>query len=257
MGLVLLDDIKHITTMDQKIAEWFNSNFGLGGSWPWGNLLLCVLAIALSVLLCGMVGLEREKRGRSAGLRTHLLVGVGSCIVMIISIYGFPSSFTRDPARLAAQAVTGVGFLGAGAIIHSNGGIKGLTTAGTVWLVMAIGLACGSMNFLLALISSCAVMVVLVSFRRVERMVTKNNPMIIMLSPSETPVMTELLAVAKENNCSVTDITSQIVQDGEKRCIELIFKISSTNNAEIDIPKFVSDLEERTHAFSVQVLNHH
>ena len=151
-------------TFDQKIAEIFNTNFGMGGEWPWGNLILCAIAIVLSVILCGVIGLEREKRGRSAGLRTHLLVGVGSTVVMIISIYGFPAMFTgaeggmtRDVARLAAQVVAGVGFLGAGAIIHNNGGIKGLTTASTIWLVMAIGLACGSMNFLLAIDSTLAV----------------------------------------------------------------------------------------------------
>ena len=76
-----------LTTIDQKIATLFNDNFGLGGDWPWGNLILCIIALVLSVILCGIVGLEREKRGRSAGLRTHLLVGVGSAIIMIISIY--------------------------------------------------------------------------------------------------------------------------------------------------------------------------
>lgn len=247
-----------IVTIDQKIAEIFNDNFGLGGDWSWGNLLLCALSILLCIILCGVVGLEREKRGRSAGLRTHLLVGVGSCIIMIISTYGFPVFFeNRDPARLAAQVVAGVGFLGAGAIIHANGGIKGLTTAGTIWLAMAIGLACGSMNFILAIGATFAVMVVLISFRRVERFVTKNNPMIILMAPSDSPVMTDLLAVAKEYKCNVTDITTQIVQDGARSVLEIIFKLSSSDNAEIRIDDFVKKLEEKTNALSIQVLNHH
>lgn len=247
-----------IVTIDQKIAEIFNNNFGLGGDWSWGNLLLCVIAVLLSIILCGFVGLEREKRGRSAGLRTHLLVGVGSCIIMIISLYGFPQFFeSRDPARLSAQVVAGVGFLGAGAIIHFNGGIKGLTTAGTIWLAMAIGLACGSMNFILATGVTVAVMVVLVTFRRVEKFVTKNNPMVILLAPSDAPVMTDLLAVAKEYNCNVTDISTQIVQDGERSFLEVIFKLSSEDNTNIPIPTIVNELENRTKAISIQVLNHH
>ena len=108
-----------MVTIDQKLVELLSEKLTVNG-WPWGNLLLSVLALLLTVLMVGAVGIEREKRGRSAGLRTHLLVGVGSCIVMIVSIYGFPAGTTRDVARLAAQVVTGVGFLGAGAIISER-----------------------------------------------------------------------------------------------------------------------------------------
>lgn len=248
-----------IVTIDQQIADWFNSNFGLGGTWNWGNLIICSIAIILCVILCGAVGLEREKRGRSAGLRTHLLVGVGSCIIMIISIYGLPYSvgFTRDVARLAAQVVAGVGFLGAGAIIHNNGGIKGLTTASTIWLVMAIGLACGSMNFILAIIGTILTMIVLISFRRVERIVTRTNPLLIMLAPSDVPVMTDLLGIAKDFGYNITDMTSQIIQDGTQSRIEVTFKVSSDSKEAIQINEFVKALESKAHAISIQILNHH
>ena len=246
-----------LTTIDQKIAEIFNNNFGLGGDWPWGNLILCFIAIILSVILCGMVGLEREKRGRSAGLRTHLLVGVGSAIIMIISIYGFPAGYSRDVARLAAQVVTGVGFLGAGAIIHNNGGIKGLTTASTIWLVMAIGLACGSMNFVLAIGATIVVMIILVIFRKTERIVTRSNPQFVLLAKSDVPAMTYVLAVAKEHNLTVGDVNTQIVKDGDSSCIELVFKLSSEEKGELPINQIVQELQERTNAVSIQVLNHH
>ncbi len=103
-------------SFDQKLAEFLNAWTIGENQWPIGNFILCGIAMILSVLLCGVIGYEREKRGRTAGLRTHLLVGVGSCIVMIISIYGFPKLFfendyfERDVARLAAAVVTGVGF---------------------------------------------------------------------------------------------------------------------------------------------------
>lgn len=165
-----------MTTLDQKIIELIQEKLNING-WPWGNLILSTFAILLAVLLCGLVGYEREKRGRSAGLRTHLLVGVGSAVIMIISIYGFPGgSGGRDIARLAAGVLTGVGFLGAGAIIHDHGSIKGLTTAGTIWLVMAIGLACGSFNFIIAVLVTVVVMVVLTVFRKIEQRVNKNSP---------------------------------------------------------------------------------
>lgn len=264
-SLLLTSSSNPIVTVDQQIADWFNSNFGLGGDWNWGNLILCTISLILCVVLCGMVGLEREKRGRSAGLRTHLLVGIGSCIVMIISIYGLPyilnpdgnSYISRDVARLAAQVVAGVGFLGAGAIIHNNGGIKGLTTASTIWLVMAIGLACGSMNFILAILGTVIVMIVLVSFRRVERIVTRTNPLLIMLAPSDVPVMTDLLGIAKDFGYSITDMTSQIIQDGTESRIEVTFKVSSENNETIQINEFVKALEQKAHAISIQILNHH
>ena len=247
-----------IVTIDQFIAEWFNNLKFINGV-SWGNLILCSIAIIICVVLCGLVGLEREKRGRSAGLRTHLLVGVGSCIIMIISIYGFPDikDSTRDVARLAAQVVAGVGFLGAGAIIHNNGGIKGLTTASTIWLVMAIGLACGSMNFILAVIGTVVVMIVLVTFRRIERMVTRTNPYLVMLAPSDIPVMTDLLGVVKDFGYTITDLRSQIIKDGLQPSIEVTFKLSSENNEEVKVEQFVKALEEKAHAISVQVLNHH
>lgn len=246
-----------MTTLDQKIAEIFNSNFNLGGDWPWGNLVLCAIALFLCVVLCGLIGLEREKRGRSAGLRTHLLVGLGSCIIMIISIYGFPAGLSRDVARLAAQVITGVGFLGAGCVIHFQGGIKGLTTAGTIWLVMAVGLACGSMNFILALAATLIVMVVLVVFRKLETTVTKGAPQFIILADENVPVMTKILAYAKEHDYLVSEVSSRIVKDGNLSYIETTFKLSNTNKEEIDVDIIKNDLEKATKAINVQTLNHH
>lgn len=246
-----------VITIDQQLADYFNRNFDLGGSWNWGNFLLCFIAIILSVFLCGAVGLEREKRGRSAGLRTHLLVGVGSCIVMIISIYGFPQVMSRDVARLAAQVVTGVGFLGAGAIIYSQGGIKGLTTASTIWLVMAIGLACGSMNFLLAIACTIVVMIVLIVFRKFERRLSRSNPMFIVLAEEKCPIMFDVVSIAKDFKYNINDINSTIVKNGNLSCVELTFKVMGDNGAEIDIDSFVKKLQENKGIRDVQVLNHH
>ncbi len=98
--------------------------------------------IMLAALLGGMVGLEREWSGRAAGLRTNMLICIGSCLFTILSIYGFQSDAgIVDPSRIAAQIVTGVGFLCAGALIHRGGHVSGLTTAADIWVVSGIGMA--------------------------------------------------------------------------------------------------------------------
>ena len=242
-------------TIDQKIVQIIQDALNKS-DWPWGNLILSVLAVLLTVLLTGVVGFEREKRGRSAGLRTHLLVGVGSCAIMIISIYGFPQVFGehRDVARLAAGVLTGVGFLGAGAIIHDHGSIKGLTTAGTIWLVMAIGLACGSFNFVLAILVTAVVMLVLTAFRRIERKVGKNSPIFLLTSKTDVPALSIVLQYAKENNLIVSDVVTELVDD---KVVQIIFKLTSSRNAEIDVTKIEEDIKKLTQAVTVQNLNRH
>ena len=249
-----------IISIDQKIAEYFNNLWNYDG-WSWGNLILILISLLLTVILSSFIGLERELRGRSAGLRTHLLVSVGSAVIMIISIYGFPligEGMTRDPARLAAQVVAGVGFLGAGAIIHYAGGIRGLTTAGTIWLVMAIGLACGSMNFLLAIITTFIVMVVLITFRKLERRVTKNHPMIIVLTHANRPILTDVLSIARQFNVTVSDINTQIIQDKKKKKIQVVFRLSGEDSQQfVDTTGFVNEVKVRTNPIDIKVVNHH
>ena len=232
-----------MTTIDQIIAEKL-SGWQIG-IWPIGNFVLCVIALLLSAFLCGVIGFEREVRGRAAGLRTHILVGLGSCIIMIISIYGFPNIIVdgqvlnRDVARLAASVVTGVGFLGAGAIIHRHDGIRGLTTAATIWLVMAIGLACGSMNFILAIIGTVIVILFLTVFKKVENKISKNSPTIILHSEIGKPTLSKVLEVAKESYCELEDIRSELIDDS----IEFIFRVSSSS-ATFKIEEFMSKLEK-------------
>ncbi|MEK8132257.1 MgtC/SapB family protein [Paenibacillus filicis] len=117
---------------------------------PWSiDLFHITLRLLLSMLLGGLIGFEREQSSRAAGLRTHMLVCLGSTLIMLLSIYGF-SDFTRldhvqrDPARLAAQVISGIGFLGAGTILYTGKSITGLTTAASLWVVAAIGLAIGA-----------------------------------------------------------------------------------------------------------------
>ena len=109
------------------------------------------------------IGLEREYHAKEAGLRTHLLVALGSCLFMILSVYGFDFMLGRehvsfDPSRIAAQVVTGIGFIGAGTIIFQKQVVRGLTTAAGLWVTAAIGLACGNGMYWVALITTAIVL---------------------------------------------------------------------------------------------------
>lgn len=242
-------------TIDQKLVELLN-NWKVGAEeWPVGNLILCFIALVLCTILVGLVGIEREWRGRSAGLRTHLLVGVGSCIIMIISVYGFPAiAPNRDVARLAAQVITGVGFLGAGAIIHRNSGIKGLTTAGTIWAAMAIGVACGSFNFILAIVGTLLIVVVLTVFKKVEVKISRKNPTIILTAPGDEPLLERILTVSKEFDCTIHSMSTNLVEGGNGS-IEVTFQVIFDSGEE-RLMEYISKIEKETRATNIQILGH-
>lgn len=128
-----------------------------------------ILRIFVAAILGGVIGLEREYREKAAGFRTHFLVALGSALFMIISAYGFEHALTSpehrlDVSRIAAQVVTGIGFIGAGTIIFQKNTIRGLTTAAGVWVTAAIGLACGGGLYTLAIASTLMVLIGLEAF---------------------------------------------------------------------------------------------
>ena len=132
--------------------------------------------LILAFLLGSVLGLEREKKGVSAGLRTHILVCVGSALIMLTSIYIFEAykgSATVDPARIAAGVVTGIGFLGAGTIIRSSEGIRGLTTAASIWISSAIGLAVGCGYISAALVTTLISYLSLSFLKKLEKELNK------------------------------------------------------------------------------------
>ena len=123
-----------------------------------------VLRLLAATAMGAAIGFEREYHAKEAGLRTHLLVALGSCLFMILSIYGFDFMLGRDhvsfdPSRIAAQVVTGIGFIGAGTIILQKQVVRGLTTAAGLWVTAAIGLACGNGMYWVALITTVIVLV--------------------------------------------------------------------------------------------------
>ena len=128
--------------------------------WEWP------LRLALAVVFGGIVGYQREAVDRPAGLRTHILVCLGSTLMMLLSAYAFAGA---DPTRIAAQVVTGIGFLGAGTIIRQGSAVRGLTTAASIWAVAGVGLAVGAGSYLAATLTAGLVFGVLTAGKRVER----------------------------------------------------------------------------------------
>ena len=118
-----------------------------------------LIDLGLSALLGFLIGFERKLRSKEAGIRTHTIVSVGACLMMLISLYGF-SGQDSDASRVAAQIVSGVSFLGAGIIVYRKHEVKGLTTAAGVWATAAIGMACGARMYIVACVG-CAVLILL------------------------------------------------------------------------------------------------
>ena len=123
-----------------------------------------IVRLLLATLLGSVIGFEREYHAKEAGVRTHLLVALGSCLFMIISVYGFDFMLDRDhvsfdPSRIASQVVTGIGFIGAGTIILQKQVVRGLTTAAGLWVTAAIGLACGNGMYVIAVVTTAIVLI--------------------------------------------------------------------------------------------------
>jgi putative Mg2+ transporter-C (MgtC) family protein len=137
-----------------------------------------ILRLVLSVFLSGLIGLERQIHRRTAGLRTHILVCLGSCLIMLTSLYVFDiykDKVPLDPARIAAGVITGIGFLGAGTIIREREGVRGLTTAASLWVVAGIGLAVGTGFYKAGVFTTILALIVLFFLRYAEGMIFCNE----------------------------------------------------------------------------------
>jgi putative Mg2+ transporter-C (MgtC) family protein len=183
-----------------------------------------VVRLLLSAALCGVIGFERETRDQSAGFRTHILLGLGATLFTLVSAYGWTDwhfsnrdGIVFDPTRIAAQIVTGVGFLGAGAIIRQGLTVRGLTTAATLWAVAAIGMAVGAGYYSAAVLTTGVVLISLwplriLAFRLFVRVRPEERPLEIELpsGASAQPV----LAAVEEFGAKVESLHLERSRDG-------------------------------------------
>jgi putative Mg2+ transporter-C (MgtC) family protein len=131
-----------------------------------------VLRLLLAAFLGGVIGFQREWTGKEAGLRTHILISLGSALLTVLSIYAFPGS---DPARIAGSIATGIGFIGAGVILHRSGGaVTGLTTAATIFAVAGIGMAAGVGQYIIA-VAACIISLIILLLPHIHRNTDKHD----------------------------------------------------------------------------------
>jgi putative Mg2+ transporter-C (MgtC) family protein len=208
------------------------------------DMLIRLLSAAL---LGSIIGLERERILWAAGIRTHMLVCVGSCLIMIVSQYGFANVLTEknvvlDPSRIAAQVVSGIGFLGAGSILARGEIVKGLTTAASIWTVAAIGLAVGGGLYLAAGASTIIILIILAGIKPLEEAYRSRNQSCQLKVEVESGFLTpELLRATLQLRASQVKrflVESRGTQ-GTDDLLVLINKVSSQ-----DIASFAGKLNE-------------
>ncbi len=218
---------------------------------PWKEIALRLL---LATLLAGLVGFDRERNESSAGLRTHALVGMSSCLLMIASAFGFADILgtphvTLDPSRVAAQIVTGIGFLGAGTIMARGSFVKGLTTAASVWSVAAIGLAVGGGLYGAAIIATVLALALLALLRPVERRMDRRwrrQTFLVRYNPRESSLESLVdalkaaslhplrLSVVKDEEPSLRQAEITLEERGEaplRRAIDAVAGLSGVKSA--------------------------
>jgi putative Mg2+ transporter-C (MgtC) family protein len=214
------------------------------GEWE----VLARLAVAAG--LGGAIGFERELREREAGLRTHMLVAVGSALFTIVSAYGFREFLVNggavvraDPTRIAAQVVSGIGFLGAGAIIRQGLSIRGLTTAATLWFVAAVGMAAGAGYYSAALIATAGALFTLgplriLAFRIVHRFRPETGHLIVQLPAGESPA--GVVDAIERGGGRVESM--EISVEADRRQVELAVELPTERLAPVLVAA-VADLE--------------
>jgi putative Mg2+ transporter-C (MgtC) family protein len=204
-------------------------------SWP--HILL---RLTVAAALGGSIGLERELRERQAGLRTHLVVCVGSALFTLVSAYAFTSPRV-DPTRIAAQIVSGIGFLGAGAIIRQGLSVRGLTTAATLWLVAAIGMASGAGYYDAAIIATLGALLTLgplriVAFRVTSRFRSQTERLLVEVPAGGSPAPV-IEAVERYGRV----VSLDVAQEGDRR--EIAIDVALHNQGPPQVVAAVAEID--------------
>lgn len=211
----------------------------------WGQV---AVRLGVAAVLGGAIGFERELRERQAGLRTHLVVSVGAALFTLVSAYGFKDFGHVDPTRIAAQIVTGIGFLGAGAIIRHGLSVRGLTTAATLWLVAAIGMATGAGYWEGAIIATAGAIITLgplrvVAYRLISRFRPALNRLLVEIPAGGSPVPIIEAIEGQGGNVVSLDVS----QEGDRRSVALDVEIVAGS-----APSFVAAVAEIDGVLEVQ-----
>lgn len=197
------------------------------------NEWVIIFRLILAAVLSGIVGFEREFHGRAAGFRTHILLCVGTTLIMVTSVHIFDvySGKTQiDPARLAAGVVTGIGFLGAGTIMRYRASVRGLTTAASLWVVTGIGLAVGSGLYFGSIITTVLAVITLMFFGRLEHAMIRKDwyKTIVIESSDGLDQLKKIRNVLGEYGVDITDFEVDHSGDGAGMVLKIGLKLSTS-----------------------------
>ncbi len=222
--------------------------------------VVMVVRLVVAAVLGGIVGIERGSGDRPAGFRTHILVCVGSALFMLVSLYGFDdvgsaASYQleedlgqrRDSARIAAQVVSGIGFLGAGTILHEGLTIRGLTTAASLWIVSAIGLAAGSGMYFISSVATLITMITLVTFHTWEKRFAatsrSDRRFVRVITNNRTGAITDITSYLSLNSIQVKSLNVKNDKVRGNLVIELFLKISKNAPDGLDVARGLQSIE--------------
>ena len=220
------------------------------------NLVNAVARMVLSLTLGAVIGIERRRKGQIAGLRTFALISMGATLAMLISIY-IPQVYlglkNGDPGRIAAQVVSGVGFLGAGAIIQMKGSVRGLTTAAGIWMAACIGLAVGAGMYLISVIATLLIIFILVNIERIEM---RHNFMweSKIIRVKVRGILENLQAVRdiiESNDVHISDEYMKFDYDDGQTIVN--FMVRSKSN--VNVPALFAAIKEHSDAVSITITN--
>ncbi len=193
--------------------------------------LIVLHRLVVTTVLAGWIGYERERHGRAAGLRTHILVALGSCLVMLTALdmmETLAGRVTIDPTRMASQVISGIGFLGAGTILRFRASIRGLTTAASLWAVAGVGLAVGSGFMTGAAIATVLMLVVLFGLSRWERRIPKEWYKTLLVETAlSAEELARIRAVLSEYHVEIRDLEVGPGQEGAATRLEFHIKLAS------------------------------
>ncbi|GGP15379.1 MgtC/SapB family protein [Oceanobacillus neutriphilus] len=200
------------------------------------DFLVIVSRLFIALILSGLIGFEREINNHSAGFRTHILVGVGSCLMMILSIFGFISFMEQydnirfDPARIPSYVISGIGFLGAGTIIVYGGTIKGLTTAASIWAVAGIGLVVGAGMYSVAIVTTLIILASLIFLNQIEHFFPRFKlSNFIEVIATEEFEMYEAVKSIEKNHFNIKQIEIKLLE-GKQRRIHIWTNMKANKN---------------------------
>lgn len=178
------------------------------------DFFIMSMRLLLAIVLSGLIGLEREINKHSAGFRTHILVGVSSCLMMLLSLYGFeeyiessPFFIRFDPARIPSYVISGIGFLGAGTIIVTGVNVKGLTTAASIWAVAGLGLVVGVGMIEIAILTTVIIIFSLLFLNNIEKLISKKDTRkYLLITVTDIKVIDRIFSRFNDHNVEINNI---------------------------------------------------